>query len=277
MFVAPDLPLTPCPDPTYSYDMTPELQLVLCLAWVKERQSNSKASSGERLGAVFGALGSYQSLAIASVRDLSAANIESAARQMKLQATPVSHAAAMTRSFGTLATLARVAKRPSIVIFRTSRGYAYPTVAYKSGGKVKGLGSHLYVFLPLCGELKLAPKRASEKLGQGVSIDPSATGPLRSFEQYVITAGGEGEETTYRTFDNSALYGSSSDSDDESEPEYATIDDSSHYSGLVHSSGAGAIVRAPILPQQRIAGLPAHSRTVPDLEDPGYFKVQPKR
>ncbi len=195
------LPLTPIPET--QEELTPELELVLCLRWAKERLNNSKADGSSRLASVFSDIGQDRAMCLASVPDLNTKNIESAARQLVLNARFVG-LDGIAANFGFLAyTASNHVQNPCIVIVWTDTGHAFPMAAYQSGGKLKGWGSHLYVFLPLCGELKLSPKTAVNELASGILLS-APEGRPQKHEDFVIATGGgsataaSGGDTTLR-------------------------------------------------------------------------------
>ena len=107
MQVSSDLPLTAISMRAYPYQ-TPELQMLLCLRWAKERLNDSKADSSTRLIAVFNDIGDYDARSRISGLNLNADGIESAARQLSLQATCRTGNRGLTRSFSVLASWAKV-------------------------------------------------------------------------------------------------------------------------------------------------------------------------
>jgi len=160
-------------------ELTPELEAVLCLSWIKHRLNNSKVDGVSRIGAVFSDIDNLTSLSRASLRCLDARNIESTARQLSLETSLIADANP-TADFSVLARAANDhPQTPCLIIVGTDKGHVFPVVAYKSGGKIKGLGSHLYVFSPLCGELKLQPKTASQVLRNCVSLTQDEGRPER--------------------------------------------------------------------------------------------------
>ena len=246
------LPFTANPEGSNTYPMTPELQLVLCLNWAKQRLNNSKVSTAERLQAIFSDLAQHVSMSKVSVSGLSAPNIESAARQLTLLAAPILEQEGMTRSFSILENLASShPQTPVVVIVRTERGFAYPVVAYKSGGGIFGAYKHIYIFLPLCGEIKMELKNASARLRDGIVLSFSQVGKPCGFRAYTIATD---NDPVLHVVENS-LYGAVGGE----EHAYQTIEP--------------AADSRPIPPRRPPSMLP-HER---DPEDPGYALVVRKK
>ena len=143
----------------------------------------------------------------ASVLNLSADEIGSAARQLSLQATCRTANRGLTRTFSVLAAWAKAnVQRPILIIVWTEKGYTYPTMVYQSGGKLKGIGSHLYIFLPLCGEIKMSTGGADRKLAAGIQLNEPTVGKPSGFDAYVIATMTDSDPVLHE-YDNE-LYGS---------------------------------------------------------------------
>ena len=181
--------------------------MLLCLRWAKERLNDSKADSSARLVSVFNDVGDYDAMRRASALNLSAEEIVGASRQLSLQATCRTENRGLTRTFSVLAAWAKAnVQRPILIIVWTEKGYAYPTMVYQSGGKLKGIGSHLYVFLPLCGEIKMSTGGADRKLAAGIQLNEPTVGKPNGFDAYVIATMTD-SDPVLREYHNE-LYGS---------------------------------------------------------------------
>lgn len=178
-----DISYASCADMWGFHELTPELESVLCLRWISERMRNSGADGARRLGQVFSAMTQSSALVQAHGGSIHAHSIQGMARSFDLQVT-CTHSRTLTSDFSALARVANAqAKKSYLILVETDKGHVYPTAVYKSGGKFKG--SHLYVFLPLCGELRLSPGGAGEILSRCISLSLSEGEPVR-FDAYEV-------------------------------------------------------------------------------------------
>lgn len=189
MYLTGDLPLVPISEAlvsSYAPNPSPEMQLLLCLGWVANRSSRSKNDGETRLKQIFMNSDWMEGLSKTVIKNFSDSDsIQSAARHFNCQAALLS--SDVTYSFGSVAELAKEYRQTAVVaIYWTERGFVYPVVAYQSAGKFKGVGSHLYMFLPLLGEIKIAPSEVAEKIVDGIHVPTHITGKLGTIHAYLV-------------------------------------------------------------------------------------------
>lgn len=128
------------------------IRVLLALRWLDAKSTRSKVSAAKRVGSVIGESPQMTaSLAKAVLPILELSTYAECARQCRLSLSEGPSLA--DKGLASIVDTLRHSHDAGLFLFWTKKD-VIPCAAYRSGGKFKGLGAHIYLFFPSIGETK---------------------------------------------------------------------------------------------------------------------------